>query len=242
MAEEELTPQDEQAPELEPAAEAAAPPSPPPAGEGVPMQIGNYISKGWEIVKADPVLFILGLFVLSAISNLTGGLLAGPMVFGFMRVAQKRIKGEAAEFGELFGGFSEFGKSFLAGILVMAVFLVAGIVLAIPMIILMFIPCINIIAPLIPAIGMIFIGPAVFYTLPIAALSDAQPMDALKKSFAFFKTHVWSMVLLTLVIGLVGQVGILLCCVGALVTMPIAVVAIVVSYNEYYLPNAAQAE
>ncbi len=246
MAEDE--PQDEQAPEPEPAAEGAGeapppPPGPPPGAAGGPKpEVGAYISKGWEIVKADPVLFILGYLVLATIAGFTMGLLAGPVMFGFFRVAQKRLKGEAAEFGDLFSGFKEFGRSFVTGLLVFAVCFAVAIVLIVIMIILSFIPCIGqVLSMLLYIAAWLFLGPALFFVFPIAALSETQPVDCLKQSFAFFKANLWPMVLLSLVLGLVASLGSVACCIGIYVTTPIAMVAMVVAYNEYYLPNAPQA-
>ncbi|MBL7224219.1 MAG: hypothetical protein ISS72_10220 [Candidatus Brocadiae bacterium] len=247
MAEEESTPQDEQAPEPEPApaAEApaaAAPPSPPPQGEGVPMQIGAYISKGWEVVKADPVLFILGYLVIGAIIGATGGILFGPMMFGYLRVAQKRLKGEPAEFGDLFCGFQDFGKGLITWLLLAAVGCVAGIIYVIA-ILLWFIPCIGWLLGFVVMLAVsLFMGAACYFVVPNAALSDASPVDSLKASFRFCFAHFLQVLLLSLVTGLVAGAGGIVCCIGIYVTAPIALVASVVAYNEFYLPNAAQGE
>jgi uncharacterized membrane protein len=88
----------------------------------------------------------------------------------------------------------------------------------------------------------LFLGPALFFVFPIGALSETQPMECLKRSLAFFKANLWPMVLLSLVLGLVASLGSVACCVGVYVTVPIAMVAMVVAYNEYYLPNAPQGE
>jgi len=245
MDEQEPTPQDEQAPEPEPAGEEAqAPPSPPPGAPGPPpgaapkMELGAYLSKAFDAVKADPVLLILGFAVVGLIIGASGItiigplIISGPLMFGYLRVVQKRLKGEPAEFGEIFGGFQDFTKALVTGLLYGVIqFGVVAVVGMIP-----------ILGTLLSPLAQIAVGAALYFMLPIAALSDTQPVDALKNSFSFMKANLWPMVLLAFVMGLIGAAGFIACCVGVFVTMAITTTASVVAYNDYYLPNAPKAE
>ena len=247
MAEEEPRPQDEQpeAPQPEEGA-GQAPPMPPPEAPGPPpppgaapkMELGTYLGKAWELVKADPVLLILGFAVIalilgaSAITIVGPLVLMGPLTFGYLRVVQKRYNGEDAQFGEIFGGFQDFTKALIAGLLFTViqwgVALVAGMI--------------PVLGALLAPVAQVAVGAALFFMMPIAALSATEPVEALKRSFAFFKANLWPMVLLSFVLGLIGGAGIVVCCVGMLATLAYYQVAVVVAYNQYYLPNAPQGE
>lgn len=215
-----------------------------PAQEGPPKpDIGDYISEAWDVVTSNAVLLILGFFVLYVIlvlASLTviGGLIVGgPLVFGYLRVLDRRMREEPAEFGDLFCGFQDFGKALVTYLLVFAVSLVVGIFVMV----FFFIPCVGqVIAVPLAIAAQLFLGAAFLFVFPIAAFSDAQPVEALKRSVKFCRDNLWQVVLLALVIMVVAGAGGLVCGVGSILTVPIAAAMLVRAYHDYYLPNAPE--
>lgn len=205
-------------------------------------QIGEYLSDAWDLLKANFVLIVVGYLVAALIATVACGgiILGGPLGFGFIRVIQKRLKGEEAQIGDIFQGFKDFGKGFVTMLLLFG----CGVAVMIPVAILVFILSYIPILGALLSMGLYLVAAVILYAAtmfmwPIAALTDASPMDALKQSFKFFQANLVQMLLLTLVLALVGMAGVLACGVGAWVTFPLAIVAAIVAYNKFYLPNAA---
>ncbi|KPJ73767.1 MAG: hypothetical protein AMS14_06350 [Planctomycetes bacterium DG_20] len=211
----------------------------PPAG-GPDMDLGGYLSAAWSLVTGDFVLFVIGYLVVAAILGVSvltviGPLIiGGPLWFGYFRVVQTRLKGEPASIGDVFQGFRDFGKGFLTFLLLALI--VLGVVV------------VQMLLSLIPVLGILLtlcvslvVGPMFFFVMPIAALSDVSPTDAISRSVKFCFANFWKMVLLSLVLGLIAMAGSLVCGIGALFTVPLAIVATVAAYNEYYLPKTQDA-
>ena len=220
-------------------AQDAGPQAVPPAG-GPDMNLGGYLTTAWNLVTGDFVLLVVGYLVVVAILTIAGltvigpVIIAGPLMFGYFRVVQTRLKGEPATIGDVFQGFRDFGKGFLTALLLTLIALGVGVVAAI----LMFIPVLGV---LLSICIYLVVGPMFFFVMPIAALSEVSPTDAISRSVKFCFANFWKMVLLSLVLGLIAMAGSLLCGIGALFTVPLAIVATVAAYNEYYLPKARDA-
>jgi len=248
MDEQDSAPQEEQQPEGAP--EAPEPPSPPPGPPAGPKpEIGAYLSKAWNLVIGDPVLLIVGYLVVAAIIGFSSItivgpiILVGPLMFGYLRVVQKRLNGEEAALGDIFAGFQDFGKALLTGVLLGAISLGVGLVTLIVVFILSLIPCIGMLLGIVVALAVsLGLGAAVYFVLPMAALSDASPTEAVGGSFRFCFAHLGWTVLLSLVTWAIGGAGNAVCLVGVFFTMPLALAMTVAAYNDYYVPNAQQAE
>jgi len=223
------------------------PPIPqPPSPQAAKMDLGAYVSKAWALVTADLALFIVGylvmvlIIVVSAITIVGPLIIAGPLAFGYLRIVQKRIKGEPAAIGDVFQGFHDFGKGFVTVLLILVCSLVVVIPLIIVNIILAFIPCVGqVIAPLLGIAVSLALQGALFFAMSIAALSDVQPMDAIKQSIKFCVANLWPVILLALVAGLIGSAGVIACGIGIFFTVPLGMAIGVIAYNDYYLPNAS---
>jgi len=227
----------------------AQPPAvqPQPAPSAGQMTLGPFVSKAWALVTADLKLFIVGFLIvfgivlLSAITVVGPIIIGGPLMFGFLRIVQKRYKGEPAEIGDVFKGFQDFSKGLVTFLLLFALGLAVAIVMLIVYLIL-YLTCVGIVLIPIVAIAVsLIIGAATFFVMDIAALSDVAPMDALKRSIKFCFANLWPMVLLSLVAGLIGGAGSLACGVGWFFSVPLSLAIGVIAYNEYYLPNAPAA-
>ena len=217
---------------------------PPAAQPSAKMELGAYVSKAWNLMTQNLVLLIVTYLIAAILAGipLVGLIIGGPLWFGFFRIAQKRYKGEPAEIGQIFDGFKDFSKGLVTMLLMAAVILCVIIPVVIAFIILSFIPvCGAVLGFLIYIAALLAIGAALYFVLPIAALSDVAPVDAIKKGFKFMTANIGPMILLSLVTGLIGMAGIIACGIGALFTAPMAMAIVVIAYNEWYLPNAPAA-
>jgi len=220
-----------------PAADAAAPTPP-------TVQIGPWCSKAWELVTGNFVLLVVGYLIVGAICSvpLVGFVVGGPLLFGYLRVVRKRMQGEPAAIGDIFQGFQDFGKGFLT-ILLLAL---CGFAFAIPIFIvvglLSVIPCLGqVVAVLLGFAAGFLIQTVLYFVMPIAALSDTTPMEAISRSVKFGFANFGPMFLLALVTGLIAGAGAIACLIGVFFTVPIAMAISLYAYHEYYLPSAEAA-
>ncbi|MCX5655650.1 MAG: hypothetical protein NTY65_13510 [Planctomycetota bacterium] len=218
---------------------------PPAAQPSAKMELGVYVSKAWNLMKQNLLLLIVTYLIVAVIMNipLVGLIIGGPVMFGFIRIVQKRYKGESAEIGQVFDAFkTDFSKGLVTFLLMFVVALCVVIPVVIVIIVLSFIPCVGtVLGILLYICALLAIGAALYFVLEIAALSDVAPVDAIKKGFKFMTANIGPMILLSLVTGLIGMAGIIACGIGALFTAPMAMAIVVIAYNEWYLPNATAA-
>ena len=239
MTEEQDTSQPHDTPGQDAEAQDIGPQAIPPPG-GPDMDLGGYISTAWNLVTGDFVLFVIGYLIVAAILTISSItivgpiIIGGPLMFGYIRVIQKRLKDEPAGIGDVFQGFKDFGKGFLTILLLTLIFLGVAVV----QVVLGFIPVLGFLLGI--AVSLLA-GAMFFFVMPIAALSDTSPTDAVSRSVKFCFANFWKMVLLSLVLGLIATAGALACGIGALFTVPLALVATVAAYNQYYLPKAQDA-
>jgi hypothetical protein len=242
--EEEEEPGGEEVPPVTPPAEEAAAEEPPrPPGP----DIGDYLGTAWDLVIHNAVLAIVGFLVVWAITAFSSILivgpllLGGPLLFGYLRVLQKRLDGEPAEFGEIFGGFQDFGKALATYLLVALVAIGISVLITLAIVLLCLIPCAGWVLAVLLAVGaQIIITAALFFVFPIAALSNVPATESIGRSIRFCIRNFGHMLLLALVTSLIAAAGSLACGVGGILTVPIALAMMVVAYNRWYLPAAEQ--
>jgi len=93
--------------------------------------------RSWEVFRTDPLLYILASLVLAVLGGLTLGLLAAPLAVGFIQIVRHRMRGESAEVGTIFTGFSSFLTALVTLVIIgvgvgigMALLVIPGIVVA----------------------------------------------------------------------------------------------------------------
>lgn len=199
------------------------------------LEVGAAIGYGWKKFQQYPlqfILLVLGVFVINLVWNLLSGIIR-PNVDGFLgsmlaigffgiglaisfvveagiwRAALGVTKGEEPAFSQ-FTESDNFVPFALTAIVV-------GLVAAVGFV-LCFLPGIA---------WLIFTAYA-----PIVALEKGVgPGEAITTSINYVKSNLGTIFLLLLVAWLLGFVGIILCCVGLLVTYPISRIAIAYSYR-----------
>lgn len=179
--------------------------------------IGNWISRAWQIVSADLTTFVLlGLIYLAIIgvaaTTVIGGfLVAGPLSVGFFLIVFNRMRGKPINIGDIAKGFDYFIPAVLSSILVSAF----------------------------SGIGFVF---CIIPGIIVAALYLLTPAFILEKKLDFWEAmeasrkassgHVFELVIFVLLIGLINLLGVLTCVVGLLITVPLTFVATALAYDD----------
>lgn len=175
------------------------------------MTVGSYISKSWQLFWRYPVVFFLGCFVANLVASSFPLILYGPVMCGIMFATLKALRGQVPEFGDLFRGFDRFVDSLLAGLIVSVIVGVGAILCILP---------------------ALFLAP--FFTLTYAFVIDrGLPWDkAISASWQAARRDYGKFLGFTLLTGLFYLLGIVVCCVGILVTQPVATMAAAIFYAD----------
>jgi hypothetical protein len=163
--------------------------------------IGACISAGIAGLKKNPLAHIAATVLVGVVGGVSAGLLTGPMLVGYMRMVKVEDEGGTIEFTDVFKGFDDFVPALLA-VLLSSIMVSIGFMLC-------FLP------------GLLIIGlvPTAAY---LVAVGEKDGINAIKRAFAAMKAHLLGTVLCTLVLGIVGSLGAILCGVGIFFTLPIA--------------------
>jgi uncharacterized membrane protein len=167
--------------------------------------IGTCISAGFAGFKNNPVTHIVAVLLVAIIGNISFGLLAGPMMVGYMRMIKIEDEGGKAEIGDVFKGFDDFVPALLA-------VLVSGLIVGVG-----FMLCI------LPGLLIMALVPVAAY---LVAVGEKDGINALKRAWEAVKANLIGSCLCTLVLAIVGSLGAILCGVGIFLTLPIAYIGI----------------
>jgi hypothetical protein len=213
------------------------------------LDIGNCLSRGWELVKANfwPTVGVTALVVIiiGAINQLVGLVMRPAMnsmivqhqvtagaifvvvmasvasapiytIFtaGLMKYFLKLIRGEEAQIGDAFSGFGPSIGQLILLSLVQMILVLLGCVLC-----------------LIPGI---YLSVAWYFAMPLIIDRRMNFWDAMELSRKMVNKH-WFIVFAFLVVyGLLVIAGVIACCVGIFVTMPIGFAALMYAYETIF--------
>ena len=175
------------------------------------LDMKYYLKEGFNIVKANPVPFILGNLILLVINGIAMGLLVGPWYAGMYHMVRKARNGEIIEFGDAFWGFNNFIPIFVAGLI--------------------FSFCVGIGACLCLIPGLIA-GGILLYLIPLVAFKGEEQSSAITISKNEAMKSLASHTLFFLLAAIVSSVGFILLGVGVIFTFPVGIAAMAVCYEE----------
>ncbi len=180
---------------------------------GYDIDIGRCLSRSWDLLTRHFWLVVGASFVLGLIQG-SIGLLAGVCTGGLYFLLLKLIRGERAEFGDAFAGFSRaFLQLFLAGLIV-------GLLTSLGL-------CLCLAPGIYLAIAWVF-------TLPLVIDKNLDFWPAMELSLRVVNRHWWLVFGLVLVNFLVVVLGGLACCIGVFVAQPIVVGAVAYAYEDLF--------
>ncbi|MEI7730100.1 MAG: GYF domain-containing protein [Verrucomicrobiota bacterium] len=184
------------------------------------LQVFDCLSRGMDLVFKNFWLSVGVCFVGTLIINVpvAGTVLFGTVHAGFFYLFLKLLRGEKAEFGDGFAGFSfVFVPSLLAGILTM-VLVSLGLLFCI-----------------IPGIFLIVVW---MFTWPLIMDKRLDAWQAMEVSRKICTPQFWPLLGLLIMNVLVYCLGILACCVGTLVAYPIMIAATAIAYESVVNPQS----
>lgn len=183
-----------------------------------PPQVGECLSVGWERLQDQMGVLVLIMAVYLIVIFLGGGIgaglggivLYGPMTLGLFYVHRKAYRGEKVQIEDLFFGFKKFLPAFLNGLLYTIAWGVG------------FMFCI------VPAY---FVMGCLAYWPLVLEDGREEGIEALIGSKDLTQPFILQSTLTVFVLTLIGFSGLLFCCVGVLLTAPIATMGIIHAYE-----------
>lgn len=203
------------------------------------MDIGKSLSQSFEILKNNIGLLIGATLVAGFLSGCTLGILAGPLFGGVYLICLKLLRGEKAEFGEIFAHFDKIVPCLIFAAIIIGL----GIGLMIVNTILAFIPILGWLLMFLIWLALGVASPLIGLTFAIALCAmmeqNLDAVSALKYGFNKIKDDLVMNWVYSFVISLVAGAGVIACGIGLLVTMPIAYIGMAIAYLQ--LNGSAQA-
>ncbi|MCS7030762.1 MAG: hypothetical protein NZL92_04445 [Gloeomargarita sp. SKYG116] len=187
---------------------------------GYEVKIGEYLSRGWELMQSQIGIFIgfaalqFGIGVVLALipfGSLATMIVGPPLSAGMFIVAYKQMQGEPVEFSDCFKGFEKFATFLLAG-------LVSGLLIGVGMVL-----C------LIPGI---YLATGYMFTQLVIIDQNLDFWPAMQTSLQLVTKRFFPIFAFSLLLGLINLGGTLLCCVGLLLTLPLTFCALTIAYMD----------
>ncbi|HBE78117.1 MAG TPA: hypothetical protein DDW65_10110 [Firmicutes bacterium] len=185
------------------------------------MDVGKALQKTIDLYLKNFGMFFLAGLMVAIVSIVTIGILAGPLIGGFIILILKIERGEQAPINEIFTHFDKFIPTLLIGIICIIVPMIIG---------------------MIPIIGLIFgiiAGPviSIIYAIAIAQTVDkgVEPIEALKKGYQGFMQEPVINWLYGLIIGVMSSIGAIACGFGIVFTLPLGTIGMAIAYQELSL-------
>lgn len=210
------------------------------------------IKEAWALIKDQYWLFV----GIAAVAMLVGSavpmaILLGPMMCGLQLTFFTRMRNRPIEFGLLFKGFDYFGPSLVATLL----HVIPIVIIVVPAYFVFYFAFILSIAVqgnepnpaamfgvmamfmlfwLVMVIVIVFVSIGFTFSYPLIVDRKLSAMDAIKWSFKAAMANFWRILGMTLLTGLLGFAGMMVCYVGAFLVFPIQYGALAVAYQKVF--------
>jgi MFS family permease len=191
------------------------------------ITIGDCIGRAFDLIRRD-FWFLVGASVIAGLiagggvilpylSGLISLIIYGPMMGGLNVLYLRKIRGQAATFGDIFLGFGVSFGSLLGAHLICTLLTMVG-----------FLFC------LIPGI---YLAVSWIFTIPLVIDKRLGFWEAMELSRKVVTKHWWKMFGLVLVFFLLGIAGLLVCIVGVFIAGAVCQIALLYAYEDIFHPR-----
>lgn len=165
------------------------------------LHIGDRFGEALELTLNHAVELILGFVVAVALSVVSCGICAPPMMIGYLRMHLRLARGDTSvEIGDVFDGFQQFIPAWILAICVGFAVLIGTLMLIVP----------GIIA-----------GYLLYWASIEMADGNDDPFDCMKKSIDYNSTRIGPAIVFVLVASIVANIGHAVA-LGSLLTVPMS--------------------
>jgi hypothetical protein len=213
----------------------------PLAGTGQ-VQIGNWLSRAWDLVVSDAPTFMLAGLIAVLLSILCMPVLYGPLIVGLYLLVFRKMTQGTIEPGQVFDGFRRFLWAFLGMLIIMGIYIGASTLVSLPAMLVRAVAGDNFAVQIIAsawewlasvAVSFLIAGVTMFM-FPYIAARNANPVEALQASWEVVRRNLLMFCIAVFLFQLVSLLGAVACCVGVFFTMPLSVAAISQAYADHF--------
>jgi len=200
----------------------------------------EWISRGWELVSANIWPHVLLALIVSLGSSLTAGILAPPLICGWMYILLRQIRDPNYQpaVGDVGEGFKVFGHALLAGVIIYVAIGILAVGVGIISAILTILPLIGqILSGLLGLLFGILVAPFILFVFPLIMDRRLDFWPAIDTSMKLATRDYVGFMGLAALFALLNMAGGLCCGIGALITTPIVTAATVLAYEELFAPG-----
>ncbi|MEY4508749.1 MAG: hypothetical protein RLZZ450_871 [Pseudomonadota bacterium] len=172
----------------------------------------------WDLFRREPVLFVLGSLVVTLVSVLSLGLVAGPVSAGYVEMVRRGRRGEPLAMGLIFSRFDTFVPTAIAFFIIGIAIVIGAFLLVLP--------------ALVVALFTAF-------TLHVITYENVGGIAAMQRSVAIVRANFIQVLALLLLIAVAHAVGGIIIF-GVLLTAPLSLIALTIGYER--LAGAAAPE
>jgi uncharacterized membrane protein len=178
--------------------------------------VQHTLIEAWDLFKNDFVLWVVAGLLMIIVTIVSLGILSGPMTVGYIQLIEKRRSGQPGSVTDIFDGFSHFGASLIASLLIGVGVFIGLFLFIMP--------------------GLLF-GLSMAFTFHAIAIDGEDATSAMGRSFNLIKENfALAAVFLVIVLVLSGLGGAVVF--GTLVTMPFTMLLMTLAYHGLNEPVA----
>ena len=171
--------------------------------------VQDTLAEAWTLYKEDFVLYVIAGLLLVVVSIVSFGLLTGPMTVGFIKLVEKRRRGDDGFATDVFDGFSQIGASLVASILIGLGVFVGILLLVLP--------------------GLLF-GAAMAFTFQAIAIDDEPAIGAMARSLSVIQENLAIAVVFLVIVLVLSSIGAAFLF-GTLLTLPFSLILMTLAYH-----------
>lgn len=189
------------------------------------VKFGDWLNQAFELYKANFGVLVLTSLLAGLISSVTVGILMAPMMAGMVLIVLRLLRGQTPkpDVSTLFEGFNHFLPALL-------LFVVWGVLIFGGTLLIGWIPCIG---RVLPAVAGLVLGALLMFALFLIVDRGMDFWPASMASIAAVKPAFGPLLGYSIVISLLGQIGVLACGIGLIFTLPIYFCGLAVAYEQY---------
>lgn len=191
------------------------------------IDIGVELGKGWELFKPNMGLLIVAGLIVTLVSLVTCGVLAGPLSAGVFLMVMRLIQKDPVQpqAGDVFKGFDYFVQALLVMVIGFVVSLVTGVILRV----------IPVLGQLISTVVSLGISSVITWSLMFVVYQKMTAVDAVKKVVTSLTSGDFTMPLVYGVLAsLISMLGLLACGIGIFFTAPLSTCCFASLYHTLY--------
>ena len=171
--------------------------------------IGDILKQSWEVFMKDPATHIIANLLFIVVSVVSLGILAAPLMVGYIRLIRDLMAGHEVSATDIFSGLSTTINSLIAAIVV-------GIAITIGLFLLV-----------LPGIAVAFL---LAFTFHFIAYQDSGAIDSLTQSYNLVKDNFVLVLIVIIVVAVLNAIGSSVF-IGSLLTVPFGMIVMNIAFE-----------